>query len=272
MKYKQWWMPAVFMIISAIFFAAPYLILLLFFKDDAWSGVGYVFLCMGIWFFLTLPVLSLIYPRRVISENRERFLLTVYNSFLIVLPLTVYSLINSNYVLLIYALIALVWSEMWALLGLAGKGEKKADVWYVPVFLGVAVLVVNMWLQYFVSRSLLIAILSCVICPIAIAIYARVCVRDRKSKIFFTVYASLSLLVAIFGYYVYSIINGTLELGDSVWNVIRLILSALGTFALYELAALIGAGVKIKLPKRKKKPKKEEKKTEAVEVTEETKE
>ena len=253
MKYKKWWMPAVFMVISAIFFAVPYLIIPLFFKDDAWSGIGYVFICMGIWFFLALPALSMIYPRRVISENRERFLLTVYNSFLIVLPLTVYSLINSNYVLLIYALIALVWSEMWALLGLAGKGEKKADVWYVPVFLAVAVLVVNMWLQYFVSRSLLIAILSCVICPIAIAVYARVCVRDRKSKIFFTVYSSLLVFVAIFGYYVYSIINGSLALGDSAWNTVRLILSAIGTFVLYELAALIGAGVMIKLPKRKKK-------------------
>lgn len=272
MKYKKWWMPAVFMVISAVFFAVPYLIIPLFFKDDAWEGIGYVFLCMGIWFFLALPALSLIYPRRVISENRERFLLTVYNSFLIVLPLTVYSLLNSNYMLLIYALIALVWSEMWALLGLSDKGDKKADVWYVPAFLSVAVLVINMWLQYFVSKSLLIAILSCVVCPIAIAIYARVCVRDRKSKIFFTVYASLAVFVAIFGYYVYSIINGTLELGDSVWNVIRLILSALGTFALYELAALIGAGVKIKLPKRKKKAKKEEEKPETLEVAEEAKE
>ncbi len=271
MKYKQWWMPTVFMIISAIFFAVPYLIIPLFFKDDAWSGIGYVFLCMGVWFFLALPVLSLIYPRRVIAENRERFLLTVYNSFLIVLPLTVYSLINSNYMLLIYALIALVWSEMWALLGLSGRGEKRADVWYVPVFLGVAVLVVNMWLQYFVARSLLIAILSCAVCPIAIAIYARVCVRDRNSKVFFTVYVSLAMFVAIFGYYVYSIINGTLTLGTSS-DTARLILSAIGTFALYELAALIGAGVKIKLPKRKKKPKKEEEKTEAVEGTDKTKE
>lgn len=272
MKYKQWWMPAVFMIISAILFAFPYLIIPLFFKDDAWAGIGYVFLCMGIWFFLTLPILSLIYPRRVIFNNRERFLLTVYNSVLIVLPLVVFSLINKTYDMLIYALIALVWSEMWALLGLAGKGEKKADVWYVPAFLSVAVLVVNMWLQYFVSKSLIIAILSCVISPIAIAVYARICVRDRRNKVFFTVYASLLVFVAIFGYYVYSILNGTLPLGDSAWNVIRLILSALGTFALYELAALLGAGVKIKLPKIKKKAKPEEEKTELVEAAEETKE
>ncbi|MBR6579632.1 MAG: hypothetical protein IKK74_11865 [Clostridia bacterium] len=272
MKYKKWWIPAVFMVISAVFFVAPYLIISLFFKDDAWAGIGYVFLCMGIWFFFVLPVLSLIYPRRVIYENRERFLLTVYNSFLIILPLAVYSLINSNYMLLIYALIAIVWSEMWALLGLAGKGDKKADVWYVPAFLAVAVLVVNMWLQYFVSKTFLIAILSCVICPIAIAIYARICVRDRKSKIFFTVYASLAVFVAIFGYYVYSIIDGTLELGDSALNTVWLILSAIGTFILYELAALIGAGVKIKLPKRKKKAKKEEEKPETLEVAEEAKE
>ena len=191
---------------------------------------------------------------------------------MIVLPLVLFSLINKTYDMLIYALIALVWSEMWALLGLAGRGEKKADVWYVPAFLSVAVLVVNMWLQYFVSKSLIIAILSCVICPIAIAVYARICVRDRKNKVFFTVYASLLIFVAIFGYYVYSILNGTLTLGDSAWNVIRLILSALCTFALYELAALLGAGVKIKLPKRKKKAKTKDEKTELVEDTEEAKE
>ena len=60
MKYKKWWIPAVFMVISAVFFVAPYLIISLFFKDDAWAGIGYVFLCMGIWFFFVLPVLSLI--------------------------------------------------------------------------------------------------------------------------------------------------------------------------------------------------------------------
>jgi hypothetical protein len=59
---------------------------------------------------------------------------------------------------------------------------------------------------------------------------------------------------------------------DGPLDIVLLILSAIGTFILYEFAALIGAGVKIKLPKRKKKAKPEEEKTELVEGTEETKE
>ncbi len=272
MKYKKWWMPTVFMVISAFFLAVPYVIFLLFGEDNSMTNHIYYLIGMGIWFFIAVPVLSLIYPRKVLADGRERFLLTLYNSLMLILPLAILLLAGVNKDLLISLLLFFIWAEMWAILGLAGRSEKKADVWYVPVFLAVAVLVINMYLQYFFSEILMIAILSCVFCPIAIAVYARICVRGRKSKMFFTVYVSLSVFVAIFGYYVYSIINGSLTLGDSAWNMIRLIISALGTFCLYELAALLGAGIKIKLPKRKKKPKKEEKKPEEGENTEGTKE
>ena len=80
------------------------------------------------------------------------------------------------------------------------------------------------------------------------------------------------MLVSIFGNIVWPIIEGKTLLEDPIWDIVKLALSVIGTFILYELAALIGAGVKIKLPKRKKKAKKEEEKPETLEVAEEAKE
>ncbi len=264
MKYKKWWMPAVFMVVSAVFLVIGLILSVVLGEDNSMTNHIYFLIGMGIWFFLAIPALSLIYARRVLADDRERILLTLYNSVMIVLPVAALLFAGVNKDLLISLLLFFIWTEMWALLGLAGKGEKKADVWYVPVFLGVATLVINMYLGFFFSGTLIVAILSCVICPIAIAIYARVCVRDRGSKIFFTMYVSLAILVSIFGQYVYSIIDGKIVLDDPLWDSVWLILSALGTFILYELAALLGAGVKIKLPKRKKKVLGEEK-TEEIE-------
>ena len=187
MKYKKWWMPPVFMVISAIFLVIGLVVSVVLGEDNSMTNHIYFFICMGIWFFIAVPSLSLIYARRVLADDTKRFLLTLYNSVMIVLPIALLMFAGVNKDLLISLLLFLIWTEMWALLGLAGRGEKKADVWYVPAFLGVAVLVINMYLGFFFSGILLAAILSCVICPIAITIYARVCLRDCSSKIFFSV-------------------------------------------------------------------------------------
>lgn len=271
MKFKKWWLPPVFMVVSAVFLVIGLVVSVVLGEDNSMTNHIYFFIGMGIWFFIAVPSLSLIYARRVLADDTKRFLLTLYNSVMIVLPIALLMFAGVNKDLLISLLLFLIWTEMWALLGLAGRGEKKADVWYVPAFLGVAVLVINMYLGIFFSGTLLAAILSCVICPIAIAIYARVCLRDCSSKIFFSVYVSLAIFVSIFGQFVYSIIEGKI-VPDGPLDIVLLILSAIGTFILYEFAALLGAGVKIKLPKRKKKAKTKDEKTELVEDTEEAKE
>lgn len=273
MKYKRFWMPAVFMAVSAAVLAVVYFFLPAFFEDDS-PGVLLSFIAgYGVWFFILIPALSLIYTRKIIADNKERFLLTIFNSALIVLPIALWLFAGVDKERLLFVILPFVWCEMWALLGLSGKGNKKTDVWYVPLFISVAVLVVNIWIKNFITHTLVIAVLSCVICPIAIAIYARVCVRDRKSRIFYAVYASLLVFASTFGYTVYSVINKSIDLGDSIWGIIRLTLSAIGTFCLYILAAFIGAGIKIKFPKKKKKPEpapeKEPEETEEIEDTKE---
>lgn len=253
MKYRKWWMPAVFMSISAAVMAAAYFFVPLLFKDDSPEGVVAFAITYGVWFLLLIPALSMIYTRKIIVQNKERFLLSLFNSLLIVIPILLWLLAGVDKDRLFWIIMTFIWAEMWALLGLSRKGEKKSDVWYVPIFIAVAALVVNIWIRMFISDTLIIAILSCVVCPIAIAMYTRICVRDRKSRIFYTVYATLLVFASIFGYTLYSISDGSISFGNSIWDTVRLILSAVGTLALYELAALIGAGVKIKLPKRKKK-------------------
>jgi len=253
MKYRKWWMPAVFMSISAAVLAAAYFLVPMLFEDDSPEGFLSFAIGYGVWFLLLIPALSMIYTRKVIVQNKERFLLSLFNSTLIVLPILMWLFAGVDKDRLFWIIMTFIWAEMWALLGLSRKGEKKSDVWYVPIFIAVAALVVNIWIRVFISKTLIIAILSCIVCPIAIAIYTRTCVRDRKNRIFYTVYVTLLVFASIFGYTVYSISDGSISLGDSIGGTVKLILSAVGVLVLYELAALIGAGVKIKFPKRKQK-------------------
>lgn len=256
MKYKKWWMPAVFAVISALFIGIGIWVYLLVTEDNSMTNHIYTMISMGIWFFLALPALSMIYSRKVLAGEKERILLTFYNSVMIVLPLVFWLFINIDSWMTL--LLLFIWAEMWALLGLAGKGEKKADVWYVPVFLGLAAIITEAYFGAFISGHLHTAIISCIVCPIAIAIYARVCVRDRSGKVFYTVYVSLAMLASIFGNIVWPIIEGKTLLENPAMDIVKLCLSAIGTFALYELSALIGAGVKMKLTKKKKEKEKME--------------
>lgn len=260
MRYKKWWLPPIFAVISAAFLGVSLFIYLLSTDDNSMTNHIYAFLSAGVWFFVALPGLSLLYSGKVLAGERERILLTLYNSVLILLPLLAYLFIDldSWFVLAL----VFVWTEMWAFLGLVGKGDKKSDVWYVPVFIGLAIFIVNLYLGLILSGYLHILITSLAICPISIAIYARVCVRDRKRRVFYTVYASLFVLASGLGYVLYSIAKAKIVFGDSVWDTVVLALSAVGTFAFYEISALLGAGVKIKLPKKKKKTATEEKKEE----------
>lgn len=257
MKYKKWWMPAVFMAISAVFIWIGVWVYLLLTEDNSMTNFIYYLIGMGIWFFLAVPALSLIYTRKVLAGERERILLTFYNSVMLVLPIAPMLFVNIDAWMAL--LLLFIWAEMWAFLGLAGKGEKKADVWYVPMFLGLAAIVTDAYFGCFFSGHLHTAILSCIVCPIAVAIYARICVRDRIGKIFYTVYVSLAMLVSIFGNIVRPIIEGKILLENPAMDIVKLCLSAVGTFALYELSALIGAGYKIRWPKRKRMAEGEEK-------------
>ncbi len=254
MKYKKWWMPAVFMLISAAFLGIGYAVSLALTEDNSMTNHIYYLIGMGIWFFLAVPVLSFIYPRKVLAKDRERFLLTLYNSVMLILPMACMIFIfEFSKELLIGLVLFFIWAEMWAMLGLAGKGDKKADVWYVPLFIGFAVIVVNAYLSAFFDGYLHAAIISCIACPIAVVFYTRICVRDRKSKVFYSVYVSLAMLISNFSNIVYPIIDGTVTLESPVWDTVCLVLAAIVSFAIYLVVALLGAGIKIKLPKRKKK-------------------
>jgi len=269
MKYKKWWMPVVFMAVSAAILALAFGINMSITEDNSMTNHIYFLISFSIWLFLAVPVLSLIYARRVLAGARERILLTLYNSVMLVLPLVFLLFINLDSWLTL--LLLFIWAEMWALLGLAGRGEKRADVWYVPLFFGLALIIVDMYLDYLIAGYLMTAIISCIVCPIAILLYTRICVRDREGRVFYSVYVSLAMLISVFGSIVWPIIEGETLLEDPVFDIVKLCLAAIGTFVVYGFVALLGAGVKIKSPKRKKKARSEEENG-SVEVTEETKE
>lgn len=259
MKYKKWWTPAIFAAISGLFGVLLLIIAENVIDEASALGLLYYPICMGIWFLLVLPSLSVIYARRIVADERERILLTLYNSVLLVLPIAfrLTEAIFSWTDLIIY----LAWAEMWAAVGLAGKGKKRLDVWYVPLFLGMAGMVVTAYLQVWVGGYLSTAVISCIACPIAITIYARSCVRCRKSKLLYTVYVSLAMLISMFGNILLPMIRGETTLESPVGDIIKLCLAIAGTFALYELTALLGAGVKLGVRRRKESAESEETET-----------
>lgn len=252
MKFKKWWMPAVFMLISAAVFVACFILGVVLSEDNSMTNYIYFLIGMGIWFFLALPGLSLIYSRRVLAGESERILFTLYDSLFLVLPFVALIFMNTDN--LIPVLIFYIWAEMWALLGLAGKGEKRADVWYVPLFIGFAAAVVQVYLGVFLRGYIHVILLSCVACPIAVAIYSRVCVRDRNGRVFYSAYVSLAMLISVIGGVVYDIAEGRRTLAEPTKDIAILIAASVATLAVYMLVALFFAGVRPKPKKKKDEP------------------
>lgn len=279
MKYKKWWLPAVFMVIScAWLICAIFVFPLLAPSDSGYGGLGIGLIGLALWFFLILPVLSFIYSRKVLEEGKDRFPMTLYNSFLMTLPTTVYYgiVMWELNAMDVFWIASFIWCEMWAIVGLSGKGKyKKVGVWYVPAFLFVAALTVQISIDQLLYRTfpdavgLVSLLFTCAVVPVALFIYARACVKQRKKKIGFTVVTSFLLSIVPFSSVIISAIRGV-PIVVPARDIVVLALIYAVTFAIYEIAALLGAGykIRIKFPKRKKKAVKEEK-SETVETTEE---
>ena len=101
-----------------------------------WTEVGLALLLFGIWFLCLIPVSSFIYSKIILKNSSKKFVYTLWNSFLIVLSCLI-GVLASDFLLnkalrlsysdKIIMLIILVWSEIWGLLGLIRKRDKKED-------------------------------------------------------------------------------------------------------------------------------------------------
>lgn len=124
MKYKKWWMPPLLTLISAAVFTGSFYLLPMLFDrlfDNAWASLPFLLLSWGLWLVVLLPILSLIYSKRALLDEKYRILLTVYNSVLIILP----CFLRLGFGGLGWLLLAsFVWAELWAVGGILVKVKK----------------------------------------------------------------------------------------------------------------------------------------------------
>ena len=122
---KKWLVPLTFPVISIVVFlligAAGIL------GNGDGTGYGGVVIVLGgiiIYCMLAIPAMCFLYSRRCLSEQRSRFLFTLYQSLLITLPYFI--LFSKENETVVYGIILFVWCELWALLGLVKPKRKKA--------------------------------------------------------------------------------------------------------------------------------------------------
>ncbi len=124
---KKWLIPLTYPLISAAVF-------LLCGAAGAWGngdGTGYggaVIVLCGLIFYcvIGIPVMCIVYAKRCLSAQRFRFLFTLYQSVLFVLPYQILFFKENETV--IYSFILFAWCEIWSLMGLIRWKREKADI------------------------------------------------------------------------------------------------------------------------------------------------
>ena len=84
-------------------------------------GVG----VLAVWFLLFMPISSFQYSKRVLRNCKNRIVYTLLHSLSICLSyLLLFFMDGETY---FYALVVFIWCEIWGLLGLIGKRDKKEN-------------------------------------------------------------------------------------------------------------------------------------------------
>ena len=121
---KKWLFPIACSFVSIIAFLLSGAVGVLANGDSTGYGGTVIVLCGWIvYFVIGMPAMCLFYSKRCLSGQKLRVLLTVYQSVLISLPYLICFLFlieEPN----LFALVLLVWCEIWGLIGLVKLNRK----------------------------------------------------------------------------------------------------------------------------------------------------
>ena len=114
---KKWLFP----VISAIIFAFLIIFIFAVGVGRIGNGSGFVgaiisLLLIAVCLVIIPPIISFLYSKCCLKEQKFKFLYTLYQSFMITLPYLI--LFFKDEKTLLYALAIFAWSEVWSLLGL----------------------------------------------------------------------------------------------------------------------------------------------------------
>ncbi len=125
MKFKKWLFPVISAVITWIIILLSYVAAEPYSHDSGYGGLVICSIGLIFCFAISIPVFSVLYSKICLHDSENKFLFTIYHSFLIILPYLILFFREDETI--IYAAIIFAWCEIWGLLGLIRKKEQKSN-------------------------------------------------------------------------------------------------------------------------------------------------
>ena len=127
MKLKRWLFPVLSSVITSIIILLIYAATEPYSHDSGYGGLVIGLIGLIFCFAIAIPVLSVLYSKICLRNSENKFLFTLYNSFLLALSTLLFSIGSSPMIIPVISSISFVWCEIWGLLGLIRKKEQKSN-------------------------------------------------------------------------------------------------------------------------------------------------
>ena len=127
MKLKKWLFPIISSVITSFIILLIYATAEPYSHDSGYGGLVIGLIGLILCFAVAIPVLSVLYSKIYLRDSENKFLFTLYNSFLLALSTLLFSIGSSPMFVLVIGTISIVWCELWGLLGLIRKKSPKAE-------------------------------------------------------------------------------------------------------------------------------------------------
>lgn len=127
MKLKKWLFPVISAVITSIIILLIYAAAQPYSHDSGHGGLVIASIGLIFCFAIAIPVFSVLYSKICLHNSENKFLFTLYNSFLLALSTLLFSIGSSPMFVLVIGTISFTWCEIWGLLGLIRKKAQKKD-------------------------------------------------------------------------------------------------------------------------------------------------
>ena len=127
MKLNKWLFSIISSVITSIIILLIYAAAESYSHDSGYGGLVIGLIGLIFCFAIAIPVLSVLYSKICLYDSKNKFLFTLYNSFLLALSTLLFSIGSSPMIIPVISSISFVWCEIWGLLGLIRKKEQKSN-------------------------------------------------------------------------------------------------------------------------------------------------
>ena len=124
---NKWLFPVISSVITSIIILLIYAAAEPYSHDSGYGGLVINSIGLLFCFAIAIPVLSVLYSKICLHDSENKFLFTLYNSFLLALSTLLFSIGSSPMFVLVIGTISFVWCDIWGLLGLIRKKTPQTE-------------------------------------------------------------------------------------------------------------------------------------------------